>query len=70
MKKKRVRVIQESESGANQVFQDMETGLEMTRDEFVERIEKGQYSAYHVQTRGNSKIPRSNPDGDKDNNLA
>lgn len=69
MKKKQVKVIEEAKGGANQRFQDMETGMEMTRDEFVQRIEQGEYPAYNVQNRAGMKIPRSNPDGDSNNNL-
>jgi hypothetical protein len=41
----------------------------MTRSEFVERIEQGEYDRYHVRRVHGRKIPASNPDGSEINNL-
>ena len=65
----RVRVTQEDDSGRNKRFKDTRTGREMTRAQFIGRIEQGEYDAYHVRNVGGVKTPASNPDGKKGNNL-
>ena len=69
MSKKQVIVIRESTSGGNENFKDEQSGTVMNQDEFVSAIEAGNYPDYHVQNKAGTKIPRSNPDGDSDNNL-
>lgn len=69
MGEKKVITIEESSGGSNSRYKDMDTGLEMTRDEFVQKIEAGEYPGYNIQNRKGNKIPRSNPDGDPGNNL-
>lgn len=69
MPEKKVMVIEEAGDGMNTRYKDMQTGAEMSRDEFVQKIEAGEYPGYNVQNRKGQKIPRSNPDGDPDNNL-
>jgi hypothetical protein len=66
---KKVITIEESTGGSNIRYKDTDTGVEMTRDEFVQKIEAGEYPGYNVQNRKGKKIPRSNPDDDPDNNL-
>lgn len=65
----RVRVTSESDSGRNQTFQDKQTGRQMSRQEFVRRIEAGDYPNYHVRTVNGIKTPVSNPDSSTNNNL-
>ncbi len=65
----RVKVTQESDSGRNQRFRDTRTGQEMTRAQFVKKIENGQYDNYHVRKINNIKTPVSNPDETTNNNL-
>lgn len=69
MAKQRVSVIKESKTGRNEGFRDNATGKEMTRGEFADRIQRGEYSDYHVRTVDGKRIPASNPDGSKKNNL-
>lgn len=69
MAEKKVVTIDESEDGSNTKYKDMITGTEMTRDQFVQKIEAGEYPEYNVQNRKGKKIPRSNPDSDPGNNL-
>lgn len=66
---KRVTVIDESESGRNLKFHDNHNGRNMTRVEFVEKIESGSYENYHVRRVNGLKTPVSNPDGREKNNL-
>ena len=65
----RVKVTQESDSGRNQRFRDTRTGQEMTRPQFVKKIENGKYPKYHVRVINKIKTPVSNPDNTTNNNL-
>lgn len=69
MGKKKVVVTKETKSGRNVRFKDTGTGKEMNTSEFVKKIEKGEYSEYHVRKINNKKTPASNPDGSENNNL-
>jgi len=69
MGRKRVEVIRESDSGRNLEFLDTRTHKEMSRAEFVRRIERGEYPGYHVRKVHRIKTPVSNPDETTDNNL-
>ena len=66
---KRVKVISESESGRNQRFHDNFSGVDMSRAEFVRRIESGSYPNYHVRRINGVKTPASDPDSKTGNNL-
>ena len=69
MVKPRVIVTKESDSGRNQKFHDNHTGSNMTRSQFVKRIEHGDYQNYHVRKINGIKTPVSNPDSSENNNL-
>ena len=69
MKNNTVSVIHESDTGRNQKFKDNQTGRELTREEFVEEIRKGNYSNYHIRNIGGVDTPVSNPDSTRNNNL-
>ena len=69
MPKKRVTVTKENDSGRNQKFHDNKTGEDMSRAEFVKKIETGKYEDYHVRKVNGLKTPVSNPDSSSDNNL-
>lgn len=69
MPKKRVTVTQESDTGRNQKFHDNKTGDDMTRTQFVKKIETGEYEKYHVRKVNGIKTPVSNPDSKTNNNL-
>lgn len=69
MPRKRVSVTQESDSGRNLRFRDNRRGGEMTRAQFVNSIENGQYPEYHVRVINDVKTPVSNPDKSDANNL-
>jgi len=66
---KRISVTQESDSGRNQRFHDNYTGQNMSRQEFVRKIENGGYPNYHVRKINGVKTPVSNPDNSENNNL-
>lgn len=66
---KRITVINETDSGRNQRFRDNRTGTEMSRAEFVRKIEQGEYDNYHVRKINGVKTPVSNPDQSESNNL-
>jgi hypothetical protein len=69
MAKPRVTVTEESESGRNERFRDNQTGKEMTRQQFVREIEKGNYPDYHVRDVNGVPTPVSNPDRSEQDNL-
>lgn len=66
---KRIKVIQEDENGRNQIFHDNYTKENMTREEFVKKIENGEYPKYHIRNINGVDTPVSNPDKSKNNNL-
>jgi Protein of unknown function (DUF3892) len=68
-KNPRVSVVGESESGRNTRFRDNQTGREMSRPEFVRRIQDGDYDGYHVRRVNGVPTPASDPDNKKGNNL-
>ena len=65
----RVRVTRESDSGRNQHFRDTRSGQKMSRQEFVRKIESGEYPRYHTRVINGVRTPVSNPDGKENNNL-
>lgn len=65
---KTVTVIKETDTGKNIKFKDS-SGKEMTLNQFVKEIEKGNYSDYHIREIKGVKTPCSNPDGNDKNNL-
>lgn len=69
MTRKRVSVTKESDSGRNLQFHDNRGGGNMSRAEFVKKIEAGQYPKYHVRKINGVKTPVSNPDKSAANNL-
>lgn len=66
-KKPRLKVIDESPTGLNRKFIDTKTGETLTRGQVADRI--NEFEDYHVMKRDNKRIIRSNPDGNKENNL-
>lgn len=69
MKKHRVKVIKENDSGRNERFKDCTNGNEMTRKQFVKEIQKGNYEEYYVRKINGLDTPVSKPDGKENNNL-
>ena len=73
-KRKNIKVTRETKSGLNTQFKDPTTGRTMSRAEFADRIESGEYEGYHIrrieQDNGRKlRVPASNPDSLDDNNL-
>ncbi len=66
---KRVTVTQESDSGRNERFHDNFTGSNMTRNQFVRQIERGNYPNHHIREINGVKTPVSNPDNSENNDL-
>ena len=69
---KNVIVTKEKSSGRNLEFKDVKTKEEMTRAEFVKKIEKNvsNYAEdYYVRKQNGLKTPISKPDGKTKNNL-
>lgn len=66
---KRISVTAQSRSGRNQRFKDNSRKRSMTRNTFVQKIEKGQYPNYHIRKINGIKTPVSNPDKSTNNNL-
>lgn len=69
MKNRRVKVIKENDSGRNERFKDCTNGNEMTRNQFVKEIKKGNYEEYYVRKINGLDTPVSKPDGKENNNL-
>lgn len=69
MIRKKVVVTEESDSGRNLEFQDINSRRIMSRPQFVEQIEKGKYPDYCVKKIHGLKTPVSNPDESENNNL-
>lgn len=69
MAKKRITVTKESDSWRNQKFHDNHNDDDMTRAQFVKKIEQGDYPKYHVRDVNGIKTPVSNPDSSTNNNL-
>lgn len=69
MARKRITVTHESDTGRNERFRDNYNGANMTRKQFVDQIERGNYENYHVRVINGVKTPVSNPDKSKNNNL-
>jgi hypothetical protein len=66
---KKVSVIYENENERNERFRDNSTGKQMTRNQFVKKIEAGSYPDYHIRKINDKKTPVSNPDNKENNNL-
>lgn len=66
---KRIKVVEASDTGRNERFQDTVTREALTRPELVRRIEHGDYPNYHVREVEGVKTPVSNPDQSEGNNL-
>ncbi|MBR4110416.1 MAG: hypothetical protein IKK43_01830 [Clostridia bacterium] len=66
---KKIRVIKESDTGRNVLFEDMDTNRKMRRAEFVSQIKKGNYDDYYTRDINGIETPVSKPDGSKKNNL-
>lgn len=67
--RKRISVLSENETGRNERFRDNASDIEMTRNQFVREIEKGNYDNYHIRVINDIKTPVSNPDQSENNNL-
>ena len=68
-KRKSVETIKETATGRNIKFLDKNNGKDMTRLQFVTKIENGQYEGYHIRKINGLKTPVSNPDKKINNNL-
>lgn len=66
---KRITVTHESATGRNERFHDNFTGANMTRNQFVNQINQGNYENYHVRNINGIPTPVSNPDSTRNNNL-
>ena len=66
---KRVSVTREDGNGRNEKFHDNVTGEDLSRAQFVRKIEEGQYDNFHVRVIHGVKTPVSNPDSSENNNL-
>jgi len=70
MTKKRLKAIKETDTGLNVRFEDVSSKTELTLKQAIKAVEKGSYPDHHVVERSDGiKYIRSNPDGNKRNNL-
>ena len=66
---KHVVVIQEKETGENELFLDLLNKTLMDREGFANKIQANEYPSYTVASINDKLIPRSKPDGTTENNL-
>ena len=66
---KPIIVLQESETGRNEIFFNMLSKEIMTSDEFIAKIGTNEYPGYQVKMINEVPIPVSIADGNKGNNL-
>ncbi len=66
---KQVVVIEEEDTGRNEKFLDLISGVIMSKDKFVSQIQEGQYPGYHVASIDQDITPMSKPDDLIENNL-
>ncbi len=66
---KRISVTGETDTGRNTNFRDNYSGQNMTRNQFVNEINAGNYENYHVRNINGVPTPCSNPDSSTNNNL-
>lgn len=69
MGRKRVSTTKETPTGRNTKFHDNYSNEDMTRSQFVKKIENGNYDNHHVRVINGIKTPVSNPDKSTNNNL-
>ncbi len=69
MSRKKVTVTKEDPTGRNTKFHDNYENVDMTRVQFVKKIEQGKYPNYHIRQINGIKTPVSNPDDSENNNL-
>ncbi|QGT99750.1 hypothetical protein SYNTR_1157 [Candidatus Syntrophocurvum alkaliphilum] len=64
---KPARVINVSKEYGHNKFLDTETGVEMSREEFLKKIENGEYPEYYIISKNGGVIPSSSPEADMNN---
>lgn len=67
--KQPIIVLQESETGRNELFFDLIKKKILTRNDFVSLIQQQHYPGYTVKEIGGILTPVSQPDNDPENNL-
>lgn len=69
----KLKVSEQSNSGLNTKFVNVETGRTFTAEHVIEQINKGNpnYDGYHTvyNSKTDTTYVRSNPDGKKNNNI-
>ena len=68
-RKPRLGVTREAESGRNLGFVNNRTGEQITRAQFVKKIEQGAYDDYYVRKVNGVETPATNPDKNENANL-
>lgn len=58
------QVVNLSQPDGHERFFDLKTGIEMSRGEFIQKIEAGEYPGYYVIAKNGGVIPSSSSDGD------
>lgn len=69
MSRKRITVIEQNETGRNMKFKDNYNGSEMTRTQFVKKINNGEYPNYEVANINGTPTPKAKRDKSRKNNL-
>lgn len=67
---KPVVAIGKSKSGRNELFYDTAKQIELSREEFIAKIQEGDYPGYTVKNIRGTPTPVSNPDDRRTNNLS
>ena len=66
---KRISVTSESKIGRNETFHDNFKNKDMTANQFVDEIKKGNYPKFTVKLINGIPTPVSKPDNNTNNNL-
>jgi hypothetical protein len=66
---KNIRAITQTPTGRNTKFKNIKTRKTITLEKFIREIQKGNYNGYHIRKMNNKKVPVSNRDKFKGNNL-
>ncbi len=66
-----IKAINQTETGLNVEFKNVETGSRFSLEHVIKQIDKGNpnFKNYHIVEKGDITYIRSNPDKKKNNNI-
>lgn len=57
------QILNMSQPNGHDRFLDTKTGIEMSREEFIQKIQAGEYPGYYVIAKNGGTIPSSSAEG-------